>query len=271
MIPARIIQTARISELPPLARASAVNLKLLHPAWDYCFYDDAAVLDFVATEFPEYVELFHRFPFKIQRFDFFRYLAVYRRGGFYFDLDVLLSEPLDVLLGHSSVFPFEELTLSRHLRDAHAMDWEIGNYAFGAAPGDPFLARVIENCVRSQRDPQWIEPMMRGIPRWFRPDFAVLNSTGPGMLSRTLAESPDLSAGVTVLFPDDVHDRRHWHQFGAFGTHLMEGSWRDHGSLLRRKIAWKWETWARRRGMETSRRLGPKRALPGPSQPVAAH
>jgi hypothetical protein len=262
MIPKRIIQTAKSPDLPPLSRASAVNLKLLHPDWDYCFYDDAAVLDFVSSEFPEYAGVFQAFPFKIQKFDFFRYLAVYRHGGFYFDLDVLLSEPLDSLLEHSCVLPFEELTLSRHLRETHAMDWEVGNYAFGAEPGDSFLGRVIENCVRSQREPKWIEPMMRGIPRWFRSDFEVLNSTGPGMLSRTLAESPELDERVTVLFPPDVHDKKHWHQFGAFGTHLMEGSWRDKGSLLRRKIAWKWEAWARRRGMEASRRLGSQRSLP---------
>jgi hypothetical protein len=266
MIPSRIFQTARSSDLSPLARASAVNLRLLHPGWEYCFYDDTAVEEFIRNEFPEWVAVFHRFRFKIQRFDFFRYLAVYRHGGFYFDFDVLLGESLDVLRSNWCVFPFEELTLSRHLREAHGMDWEIGNYAFGAAPGDPFLGRVIENCVRSQRDPKWIEPMMRGIPGWFRSDFEVLNSTGPGMLTRTLAENPSLGEGVTVLFPEDVHDQQCWHQFGSFGTHLMEGSWRDRGNLLRRKIAWKWEAWARKRGMGMSLRLGPKRTVPGIAQ-----
>ena len=49
------------------------------------------------------------------------------------------------------VFPFEELTLSRLLRH-HGIDWEIGNYAFGAEAGHAFLEAVIENCVRAQRD-----------------------------------------------------------------------------------------------------------------------
>ena len=267
MIPPRIIQTAKTKELPPLARASAVNLKLLHPGWDYCFYDDAAVLEFIATEFAEFSKVFHQFPFKIQRFDFFRYLAVYRRGGFYFDLDVLLSEPLDRLLPHSCVLPFEEITLSRHLRESLGMDWEVGNYAFGARAGDPFLAKVIENCVRSQQDASWTAPMMRGIPRWFRKDFEVLNSTGPGMLTRTLAENPELHDGVAVLFPENVHDQRNWHQFGAFGIHLMEGSWRDQGNLLRRKFIWKWVAWAQQQGRADSLRLGPVRSLPGATRP----
>jgi hypothetical protein len=271
MIPPRIIQTAKTKDLSPLARASAVNLKLLHPEWDYSFYDDAAVLEFIATECPEFSTVFHQFPFKIQRFDFFRYLAVYRRGGFYFDLDVLLSEPLDPLLPYSCVLPFEEITLNRHLRESLGMDWEVGNYAFGARAGDPFLAQVIQNCVRSQKDASWTAPMMRGIPRWFRKDFEVLNSTGPGMLTRTLAENPDLHSGVHVLFPEDVHNRLSWHQFGSLGTHLMEGSWRDQGSFLHRKLAYKWEYWARNRGMAASRQLGPKRSLPGLQAPAAPH
>lgn len=250
-----------------LGKASAKMLQLLHPDWEYRFYGDSEVAAFVSKEFPQYESIFRRFRFNIQRCDFFRYLYVYRFGGFYFDLDVVLSEPIDRLLSAGAIFPFDELTLSRHLREVHSMDWEIGNYGFGAHPGNPFLERMIENCVRSQEDPQWIEPMMRGIPRWFRTELEVLNSTGPGMLSRTLAESPDLHGDITVLFPEDVNDSKSWHQFGKDGVHLVSGSWRDKGSFWRRKLAWKWEDWARRDGLEASRRLGPKRVLPGAGAP----
>src|SRR5439155_988054 len=84
---------------------------------------------------------------------------------------------------------------SRHLH----IDWEIGNYAFGAAPGHPFLRAIIENCVRAQEDPAWVEPMMAGIPRPFRSGFDVLNTTGPGLVTRTLAENPQLARTVNVL------------------------------------------------------------------------
>ena len=83
----------------------------------------------------------------------------------------------------------------------YKMDWEIGNYAFGAAAGHPFLEAVIENCVRAQRDPSWVKPMMRGLPHLFRSEYFVLNSTGPGLVSRTLAENPELAKTVTVPVP----------------------------------------------------------------------
>src|SRR6185437_10420746 len=122
-----------------------------------------------------------------------------RLGGFYFDTDVLLATGLSELLVHGCVFPFEELTLSRHLRRQYQMDWEIGNYGFGATAGHPFVNAIIQNCVRAQHDPNWVKPMMQGIPRPFRSEFQVLNTTGPGLVSRTLAENPDLAKAVTIL------------------------------------------------------------------------
>jgi inositol phosphorylceramide mannosyltransferase catalytic subunit len=260
MIPRRIIQTGPTQILSPVAKAAAANLKLLHPEWEYCYFDDAEIRAFLRAEFPDYQGVFDAFPRNIQRIDFFRYLAIYRLGGFYFDLDVFLSKPLDDLLALQSVFTFEELTLNQYLREAHAMDWEIGNYAFGAAPEDPFLGAVIENCVRAQRDQAWVSPMMRGIPAPFASEFRVLNSTGPGLLTRTLAEGP--SDHVTVLFPEDVCDPRSWHQFGDYGVHLMEGSWRSKGNYLFRRAAGLWENWTRKRLERQSRANGPTRAFP---------
>ena len=72
------------------------------------------------------------------------------------------------LLAHRCVFSFEELTLSRYLRRQYQMDWEIGNYGFGAVAGHPFLDAVIQNCIRAQQEPDWVKPMMQGIPRLFR-------------------------------------------------------------------------------------------------------
>ena len=258
-IPALIIQTGRSRDLDLLAKAAVRNIQLLHPDWEYMFFDDDDVVRFVATEFPHYKKLFDSFPRRIQRFDFFRYLAVLRHGGFYFDLDVFLADDLSPLRSESCVFPFEELTLSPYLRNRHGMDWELGNYAFGAAPGHPFLQAVVENCVRAQQDPDWAAPMMSGIPRLFRQDFEVLNTTGPGLVSRTFAENTDASRHVRILFPNDVCDARQWHHFGTYGIHAMEGSWRDRGSFLRRKLAQLWERRTRNRLLIESQRRGPSR------------
>lgn len=245
--------------LPLAARAAAVNARLLHPDFDYCLFDDAKIADFLEREFPEYREVFWRFPFPIQRFDFFRYLAIYRLGGFYLDLDVYLARSLETMRTHACVFPFEELTLSRHLRDRHGFDWEIGNYAFGAEAGHPFVLAIIKNCVRSVEEPEWALDMYRNIPAPFRGQFIVTNTTGPGLVTRTLAENPSLRGSVTVLFPPDVCEPKTWHRFGDYGAHLMGSSWRKSDSWLRTRLARLWENRTRERFYQDSRARGPKR------------
>ena len=88
------------------------------------------------------------------------------------------------------------------------------------------------------------------------------NSTGPGLISRTLAENPDLAKNVHVLFPDDVCDHRAWHNFGNYGVHLQAASWRGRGNYLKRRLALLWENRTRRRLMIESRKLGKKRTYP---------
>jgi inositol phosphorylceramide mannosyltransferase catalytic subunit len=258
-IPSRIIQTARTRNLPMLAQAAKVTLTELNPGFEYLLFDDAAVDSFIAERFPQYRDVFELFPYRIQRFDFFRYLAVWELGGFYFDLDVFLVSGLDPLLQRSCVFPFEELGLYKFLRDRYNMDWAVGNYAFGAARHHPFLDAIIQNCVRAQRDPAWAKPMLNRTPPLQRTDYYVLNTTGPGLISRTLAENPDLAACVTVLFPEDVCESQGWNRFGEFGIHLMEGSWREPRHFLYRRIAYLWESWLRRGLERQSAKLGSKR------------
>ncbi len=235
------------------------NLRLLNPDFEYLFFDDQAVDSFIAQEFPQYKAVFESFRFRIQRYDFFRYLAIYKHGGFYFDLDVLLASGLSGLLSSGCVFPFEGLTYSHFLRTRYKMDWEIGNYAFGAAPGHPFLNAVIENCVRAQKDQAWVAPMMRRLPLFSRSEFYVLYTTGPGLLSRTLAENPALASSVMVLFPDDVCNTENWNCFGDLGVHLMDASWRINMGRVRRKLALRLEGWKLRRLLKQNAAWGKTR------------
>lgn len=245
-----------------MERTSVVNIRLLHPDFEYMFFDDRQVEDFIDKEFPEYRDVFDSFKIPIQKYDFFRYLAVYRFGGFYFDTDVLLASSLADLLQYECVFPFEAITSNAFLRERCNMDWELGNYAFGAVAGHPFLQAIINNCVKAQRDPDWARPMVQSIPRPFQEEYHVISTTGPWLVSRTLAEFPDADAKVKVLFPEDVCDERYWNRFGDFGIHLMNGSWRRPKRFLRRRLQGYWELFLLKRLMKVSRKLGKERTLP---------
>jgi len=258
-IPRRIIQTAKTCDLPLLQRAAQISLKLLNPGFEYQFFDDAAVRIFIDERVPQYRSAFDSFRIPIQRVDFFRYLAVWELGGFYFDTDVLFASTLQPLLSHRCVFPFEELTLNRHLRMHYEMDWEIGNYAFGAVPKHPFLEAVIRNCIRAQNDPDWVKPMAEGLPRLLRSSYRVLYTTGPALLSRTLADNPLLANDVTILFPADVCDANQWNQFGEYATHLKLNSWYG-GNVVLRRLAAMSESRARRMLHRDSLKMGKRRS-----------
>jgi hypothetical protein len=240
-MPKRIIQTGKTAPDSVRVRAMVSSIRSLNPDFEYLFLDDSAVEKFINQEFPQYRVVFDSFRYPIQRYDFFRYLAIFKLGGFYFDLDIILALPLHSLLEFDCVFPFERLSSSRYLRSRFGMDWEIGNYAFGAAPNHPFLEAVIENCVRCQRDKKWAEPMLRGIPPLSKKAFYILCTTGPGLISRTLAENPGWARQIKILMPDDVCDPQNWNCFGNYGFHLMDGSWRAEAGLLRRVLARTWE------------------------------
>lgn len=248
-------------DLPLLAQAAIANVRLLNPGFEYLFFDGAQIEAFIDTEFPQYRPVFDAFPAPIQRYDFFRYLAVYRLGGFYFDTDVLLAAGLDDLLGFGCVFPFEHLSIHSFLFKEYGMDWEIGNYAFGAAAGHPFLAAIIKNCVRAQRYPEWVEATVKSIPRMFREEHSVLNSTGPGLVSRTLAEYPGASDQVKVLFPEDVCDPKSWYCFGAYGVHLQIGTWRKRKGIVHRVLHRLWAPTTRKSLLKGSLKRGRKRSL----------
>lgn len=260
-IPKRIIQTGKSRDLPLLERAAVANIRLLNPDYEYLFFDDRQVEEFIDREFPEYRSVFDAFPVRIQRYDFFRYLAIFKLGGFYLDMDVLLAENLSKLTQYECVFPFESLTINAFLREQCGMDWEIGNYAFGARAEHPFLRAVIENCVRAQRDTDWVELLARSIPRMFRDDYIPLYTTGPLLVSRTLAEFLDVGKHVDVLFPQDVCDRRNWNQFGNYGIHLRQGGWRPGKGFVKTRMQRYWEKMRARKLIAKSRTLGKQRLL----------
>ena len=244
-IPKRIIQTGKSLPTSVKTRAMVGSIRLLHPDFEYLFFDDNQVEDFVSQEFPQYRPIYDSFRLAIQKFDFFRYLAIYRLGGFYFDLDVMLASGLYPLLESGCVFPFEGLTTSEYLSKKHNMPWEIGNYGFGAAPEHPFVHAIIENCVRAQRDSDWADLAMPKYLPLSRTENYVLFTTGPGLVSRTLAENPELAKSVKVLFPDDLAHPANWHCFGDIGVHLMDSSWRPRSGRLRKQLKLKFERWKR--------------------------
>lgn len=217
-------------------------MKLLNPDFEYHFFDDADVDAFIREHFPQYRDVFNGFKYRIQQVDFFRYLAIYHFGGFYFDLDVLLFEGLEKLLRFGCVFPFERIGISAYFKKKYNMHWDIGNYAFAAKKRHPFLEKIIENCCRTQKDFGYVKSILKSMPAILRKENYALCTTGPLLVTKTYAENCQLHSEVKILMPEDICDRRNWNKFGEYGLHLMNGSWRPRGTNLYKlyKMVWKY-------------------------------
>jgi mannosyltransferase OCH1-like enzyme len=243
-IPKRIIQVWGGGEhdLSKFAKAAIANVKLLNHDFEYLFFDDHRIDSFTTEYFPQYRSLFNSFRYNIQKYDFFRYLAIYHFGGFYFDLDMFLYKNLSDLLENSCVFPFERIGINKYTKEQYNMHWDVGNFAFGAAPGHPFIRAIIENCVRAQREPEWAEIMLKSIPWMFRKDAYVICTTGPGVVTRTYAENPHLQSTVKILMPENMYNPRNWTQFGSYGIdiscYVKQSAWRKKKMNKLFKIIW---------------------------------
>ena len=72
LIPRVIHQTYKSSSIPEDALPLMQSWRALNPDWDIRFYDDAACLAFVRSEFPEYLAAYKSLPKNVERSDFFR-------------------------------------------------------------------------------------------------------------------------------------------------------------------------------------------------------
>ena len=92
-----IIQTWKTKNVPAYYHGYINKIKNLHPQWNYMFFDDNAIVDFMKSKMPEYINVFNNLPYTIQKIDFFRYLAIYYYGGVYLDLDMDIFVHMDYI------------------------------------------------------------------------------------------------------------------------------------------------------------------------------
>jgi mannosyltransferase OCH1-like enzyme len=111
-----------------------------NPAYDYQFYDDARIENFLKEEFePEIYDIYKKINIGAAKADFFRYAILYKKGGVYLDIDSLFFKKLDDII----------------LPDDHAIITLEGNlelyaqFALFFEAGHPFLKKTIEMAVEN--------------------------------------------------------------------------------------------------------------------------
>lgn len=210
-----IIQTWKDHNIPEKYQNYVNQIKKLNPKSKYIFFTDIEIENFIKNKFPEYYSTFKNFKFKIQKIDFFRYLAVYYYGGVYLDLDIKLSLPLsDLTNNKNAVFPLEFKKNSDKLLQQQGFYGLIGNYAFYAPKKHPFLKLIIDNIVNDR---------IKNIDDLIETNYQryVLYKTGPVMVTQSYIDYSDKQK-VNIIKPFPFRSS----SFGKYGIHQLMGSWK---------------------------------------------
>lgn len=212
LIPKIIHQTYINTSIPEVWQEAQQSCLERHkePEWEYKLWTDEMSADFIAAEYPEFLDTFLNYQFPIQRADAIRYFVLDHYGGIYIDLDDGCNRSLEPLLKYPA---FVRKTVPTG----------VSNDAMGAVPHHPFFERVIEELQNYDRS-------------WFLPYITVMASTGPLFLSIIWRHYSDdgFNVGdgadggrIRIIFPEEYNNNP-W----SFFTHHLGNSWHGYDVQL---------------------------------------
>ena len=194
-IPKIIHQVYFSKTLPAEIQKNVEKITALNPGWEYRFYDDADMIDFIRSNYGARILAYYNRinkKYGASRADLFRYLLMYKVGGVYIDIKGSLEKPLDQVLRSDDVYL---LSRWRNAKGERYEGWgvhdelkaiggeEYQQWHIIAAAGHPFLRAVIDNVLRNiDRYNPVLDDVGKG---------AVLRLSGP--IAYTLSITPLLA------------------------------------------------------------------------------
>jgi mannosyltransferase OCH1-like enzyme len=217
-IPKIIIQTWKTNDVPQRYMPLIDSVKTNNPDYEHLFFTDESIEKFFKLHYPGYWNTYNNLPVKIQKIDFFRYVAVYHYGGFYLDLDVSVMKPFDPLLKYSCVFPVDEYIDTRFCKHARykpycdrGHNFLLGQYAFAASPKNPFIKNLIDRIHNN------LNKYIRQVD--FNSEDYIYKTTGPDFVTDVYL---DYKNKATIKILDN--GRRQY--FGDYARHNYFGTWK---------------------------------------------
>ncbi|KAI9847834.1 MAG: hypothetical protein M1837_001727 [Sclerophora amabilis] len=214
LIPKIIHQTYINESLPAHWKGAQQSCIDLHDDYEYKLWTDAKSREFIANEYPWFIDTFDNYDYPIQRADAIRYFVLAHFGGVYIDLDDGCNRRLDPLLSYPAWV-------------RRTVPTGISNDVLGAVPQHPFFLRVIESLQNYNHN-------------WQVPYITVMYSTGPLFLSVVWKEYirwgiNNEQGRVRILMPDH-YNKHSW----SFFTHHRGNSWHGKDAKL---IFWMGRHW----------------------------
>lgn len=182
LIPRIIHQTFPTRQMPDEIEQNIACLKAINPNWEYRFYGDKDISDFIRQNYNHKVlEYYNRInpAYGAARADLFRYLVIYKCGGVYIDIKSTTTLPLDSVLKDSDCFLLSHWQNKKNEEyegfgfhwDLDVPDGEFQQWHVISVPGHPFLKAVIETIFMNI---DHYLPSLHGVGQ-----YGVMRVTGP--------------------------------------------------------------------------------------------
>lgn len=170
MIPKIIHQVweGRKEPLPDFYIQLGATWKQYHPEWQYELWNGDRMEALLDSCYPHLAKLYFDLRYDVQRWDFIRYLILYKMGGMYVDFDYECLASFDSYTTGNQCFFAMEPEAHRRM---FGKDIYFNNALMLTPPGHPFFAHII---ARLQTAP---------ITYTGRKMHDVLQTTGPLMLT----------------------------------------------------------------------------------------
>lgn len=217
-IPKLIIQTWKTEDIPDKYNNDIMSLQNLNPDYTFVLFTDNDIENFLKEKYPQYYESYIKLPVKILKIDYFRYIAIYHYGGFYFDLDITGLKPLNPLLNnYDCIFPVDTNIIdcknNRNTRFCNnKLFYILGQYAFTAKPKNVFIKNLIDKIhnninIYTQLD----------INNYS--NYDIYGLTGPDFVTNVYLDFFNKENIHILLYPINQH-------FGEYAKHNYFGTWK---------------------------------------------
>lgn len=134
--------------------------RLMAPHFEYRFMSTEARREFINEHYPDVLPQYNRLQIGAAQADLWRLLVLHKFGGVYLDIDAHQIWPLSQVIGSD----YKELFVTTRRG-------EISNYFIASAPGNPSLAKLIDQILNNIK-----ENILTN----------VFHITGPGVFNRLL-------------------------------------------------------------------------------------
>jgi mannosyltransferase OCH1-like enzyme len=137
-VPKTIWQTMKTNAVPPKMREWADTWIKLNPEYHYNFVDDDGMRKFIRFSFPDYLQAFEKMKHGASKADLWRYLAMFKYGGIYADIDCSCVNPLKEWIDPDAAY-VTQLGVNK----------DVCQWLIISIPGNPIFLRAAERALEN--------------------------------------------------------------------------------------------------------------------------